>query len=59
MTTAELGYEKAVAMEVLEERRKAMAMLRERGVLVVDSAAEKLSADLVNQYLRVKERQSL
>ena len=59
MTTPEAGYERAVAMQVLEEREKAMAMLRERGVLVVDSPAEKLSADLINRYLQVKERQSL
>ncbi len=57
--TPEAGYEKAVAMGVLEDRRKAMAMLSQRGVLVVDSPAEKVSADLINQYLRVKERQSL
>lgn len=59
VVTPESAYEKAVAMQVLDDRRKAMAMLSQRGVLVVDSPAEKLSADLVNRYLEVKERQTL
>ena len=55
----EAVYEKAVATQVLDERQKALALLRQRGVLVVDSPAEKLSADLVNRYLEVKQRMML
>ena len=52
-------YSKAVALQVLEDRRKALGALSQRGVLVVDSPAEKLSAELVNKYLEVKERMML
>jgi uncharacterized protein (DUF58 family) len=55
----EAAYEKAVATQVLEDRQKATAALTQRGVLVVDSPAEKLSAELVNRYLEVKERMLL
>jgi uncharacterized protein (DUF58 family) len=59
VVTSASAYEKTVAMQVLDDRRKALATLSQRGVLVVDSPAEKLSADLVNRYLEVKERQML
>ena len=49
-------YEKAVATQVLQDRRRALSLLTQRGILVVDSPAEKLSAELVNRYLEVKER---
>lgn len=52
-------FEKAVAMQVLEDRRMATVALSQRGVLVVDSPADKLSAELVNRYLEVKERMML
>jgi uncharacterized protein (DUF58 family) len=52
-------YEKSVALQVLEDRRRATGALTQRGVLVVDSPAEKLSAELVNRYLEVKERMML
>jgi uncharacterized protein (DUF58 family) len=52
-------YAKAVAIQVLEERQRAMALLQQHGVLVVDSPAEKLSAELVNRYLEIKERMLL
>jgi uncharacterized protein (DUF58 family) len=52
-------YRQAVAIQVLDDRRRATAELQRRGVLVVDSPAEKLSAALVNQYLAVKERMLL
>jgi len=59
ITAPETAYEKAVATQVLEDRQKAMAALTQRGVLVVDSPADKLSAELVNRYLEVKERMLL
>jgi len=52
-------YKKAVAMQVLQDRQRALSALTQRGILVVDSPAEKLSADLVNKYLEVKERSKL
>ena len=56
---AETVYRKAVAMQVLEDRQRANAALSQRGVLVVDSPADKLSAELVNRYLEVKARMML
>ncbi len=52
-------YEKAVAGQALDERAKALGTLAQRGVLVVDSPAEKLSGDLINKYLEVKQRMML
>jgi uncharacterized protein (DUF58 family) len=58
-TSARVVYEKAVATQVLEDRQKAAGALTQRGVLVVDAPADKLSAELVNRYLEVKERMML
>lgn len=52
-------FDKAVATQVLDDRHKAMVALTQRGVLVVDSPADRLSAELVNRYLEVKERMLL
>jgi uncharacterized protein (DUF58 family) len=52
-------YEQGVALQVLDDRGRATAELQRRGVLVVDSPADKLSAALVNRYLEVKERMLL
>lgn len=53
------AYEQGVALQVLEDRARATGELQRRGVLVVDSPADKLSAALVNRYLEVKERMLL
>lgn len=52
-------YRQAVSIQVLDDRARATAELQRRGVLVVDSPAEKLSAALVNRYLEVKEKMLL
>jgi uncharacterized protein (DUF58 family) len=49
-------YEKAVAEEVLADRRRALGILSRRGVLVVDAEPQELSAELVARYLHVKGR---
>jgi len=49
-------YQKAVAQQVLQERRAAISILKRRGVWTVDSPPEELSADLVNHYLDLKAR---
>lgn len=59
VTTAQSVYEKAVAQQSLDDRGRAIAALTQRGVLVVDSPADQLSAALVNRYLEVKERMLL
>lgn len=50
------AYGAAVAVEMLEERRKAIHLLRASGVMVVDSPADRLSADVVARYLELKRR---
>lgn len=49
-------YEKAVAEEVLSDRRNALSLLQKRGVLIVDAEPQDLSAELVARYLMVKSR---
>ncbi len=50
------AYRKAVAAEWLAERDDAIAGLKSKGVLVVDTLPEQLTADLMNAYLKVKMR---
>ncbi len=49
-------YRKAVATQVLQERRAAISVLKRRGVWTIDSPPEDLSADLINHYLDLKSR---
>ncbi len=49
-------YQKAVAVQVLQERRAAISVLKRRGVWTIDSPPEDLSADLINHYLDLKAR---
>lgn len=49
-------YQKAVATQVLQERRAAISVLKRRGVWTIDSPPEDLSADLINHYLDLKSR---
>ncbi len=49
-------YERAVAIKTLREREEALAILRNGGVLVLDTRPEDLTVDLVNRYLEVKAR---
>lgn len=53
------AYEKAVAMQLQDDRGLAVAELRKRGAIVVDSPAHELSADLVSRYVDVKQRMLL
>ena len=49
-------YQKAVAQQVLQERRQAISILKRRGVWTIDSPPQDLSADLINHYLDLKSR---
>lgn len=53
------AYNKAAAEKFISEKRRTLQMLRTRGCLIVNVAAEKLNAALVNQYLEVKARNML
>ncbi len=57
--TAESVYEKAVAEEVIAERRRALNLLKKRGVLIVDAEPHELSVELISRYLLVKSRSLL
>ena len=54
-STAEL-YERVVAEEVRDARARALALLRERGVHVIDVPAERLTVAAIQRYLELKKR---
>ncbi|MGH2354827.1 MAG: DUF58 domain-containing protein, partial [Chloroflexota bacterium] len=49
-------YEKMVAQRLLEERAGVLAALSHRGVVCLDTDADKLSPRLIETYLELKER---
>jgi uncharacterized protein (DUF58 family) len=53
------AYRKAVALQVLQERRSAISLLKRRNVWTIDSPPESLSADLINHYLELKARSGI
>lgn len=48
------AYRAAVAAELLSARQKAAAILRQRGVIVIDVAAKDLTVSLINAYVEIK-----
>lgn len=52
-------YKKSVAIQVLQERRQAISILKRRGIWTIDSPPQSLSADLINHYLELKARSSI
>jgi uncharacterized protein (DUF58 family) len=52
-------YRKSVALQVLQERRSAISLLKRRNVWTIDSPPETLSADLINKYLELKARTAI
>lgn len=57
--TAAEAYRKAVSMQVLQERRQAITVLKRRGVWTIDSPPETLTSDLINHYLTLKSRTAI
>ncbi|MEL6150793.1 MAG: DUF58 domain-containing protein [Chloroflexota bacterium] len=57
LETSEAVYRKAVAEQLIDDRRILLDTLKRRGVLTLDVAAEHLTMSVVNQYLRLKARQ--
>jgi uncharacterized protein (DUF58 family) len=49
-------YRQAIAEEVLRQREEALARIRHAGGLALDVPAARLSIELVNKYMEVKER---
>jgi uncharacterized protein (DUF58 family) len=57
--TPEDAYVKAAAEKFVSEKKRTLQALRTRGCLIVNAAAERLNAALVNQYLEVKAKNML
>ncbi len=55
-TTSGDVYRQAVAEEILRQREEALMRIRHAGGLALDVPAGRLSLELVNKYLEVKER---
>ncbi|GAX41783.1 hypothetical protein NIES4075_27800 [Tolypothrix sp. NIES-4075] len=53
------AYARAVALDLLAQRRVAFAKLKQKGVLVLDAPANEITDKLVEQYLRLKARNQL
>jgi uncharacterized protein (DUF58 family) len=54
--TAHDAYRASVALTLSDERREAIAVLRSRGIIVVDAPAPALSVGLIDAYLDLKAR---
>jgi uncharacterized protein (DUF58 family) len=54
--TARDAFRTSVAMTLADERAKAIALLRARGIIVVDVPADELTVALMDAYLNVKAR---
>jgi len=49
-------FEVIAAQELVQRREKLMGRVRNRGALALEVSPNRLTTALVNQYLRVKER---
>ncbi len=56
---AEQMYERTVAIDLLNERRRILDSLHKLGAVVLDTSPDELSMNLVNRYLELKYRQLL
>jgi uncharacterized protein (DUF58 family) len=52
-------YRKGVAAELLQRREKALSRLKSAGVLVVDTPPERISVQVLERYLDIKQRNLL
>jgi uncharacterized protein (DUF58 family) len=55
-TTPHEAYRTSVAMTLADERATSIAVLRARGIIVVDVPAPKLTVALIDAYLDIKSR---
>jgi uncharacterized protein (DUF58 family) len=49
-------FDKGVALELLEERRRIISLLNKRGVFCVECEAEKVELNAINQYIQIKNK---
>ncbi|MBW4661927.1 MAG: DUF58 domain-containing protein [Drouetiella hepatica Uher 2000/2452] len=53
------SYERAVAIDLLNQRQLALATLKQKGVLILDAPANQITEELVDRYLKLKVRGQL
>jgi len=53
-TNAQQAYTASVAAELLAARQRATAILRQRGIIVIDVPAKQLTVSLINAYIEIK-----
>jgi uncharacterized protein (DUF58 family) len=49
-------FDKGVALELLEERKKIISLLNRRGIFCVECEAEKVEVSTINQYIQIKNK---
>ncbi len=55
----EAAYTRAVALDLISQRQVAFAQLKQKGVLVLDAPADRISDQLVERYLQLKAKNQL
>lgn len=58
-TEVKAAYSRAVALDLLSQRSLAFAQLKQKGVLVLDAPADRITDQLVDRYLQLKARNQL
>lgn len=53
------AYDRAAASQFIEEKQRALASLRAKGCIIVNTAARRLNTAVVDEYLQVKARNLL
>lgn len=56
VNSQETLYQKGVALELLEERRRIIHLLNRKGVLCIECAPEQLETVAINRYVEIKNR---
>ena len=59
LTSSDAVYRRAVAEDMIKERRLLLETLQRQGVYTLDVPAEKMTMAVVNQYLQLKARQHI
>lgn len=49
-------FEKSVALELLDERKRIIGLLNRKGILCVECLAEKIEYTVINKYIQVKNK---
>lgn len=50
------SYKKGVALEMLRERKKMINILNAKGIMCIQCSPEKISIEVINKYLHIKNR---